>query len=69
MRLFLSLMVLVAILSAKDSATLLKRGNAAYSDGKFDDAMKFYDEALVESPENPHLIFNRAVALKDSFRK
>ena len=63
MRLLLSLMLLAAVLSAKDCATLLKRGNAAYSDGKFDDALKFYDEALVESPENPHLIFNRAVVL------
>ncbi|MBO4345097.1 MAG: tetratricopeptide repeat protein [Victivallales bacterium] len=66
MRLFLTFMLLAAILSAKDSAALLRRGNAACADGKFDDALKFYDEALVESPENPHLIFNRAVAL---FRK
>ena len=71
MRIFFILLLLVGLLHAKDSATLLKRGNAAYSAGKLDEAMKLYDEALVESPENPYLIFNRAVVLfkKGDFEK
>ena len=63
MRLLFAILFITAILHAKDSGELLKRGNAAYSAGKLDEAMKCYDEALVESPENPHLIFNRAVVL------
>ena len=54
MRLLFAILFITAILHAKDSGELLKRGNAAYSAGKLDEAMKCYDEALVESPENPH---------------
>ncbi len=38
---------------------LVARGNAAYADGRFDEALTLYDEASVTMPESPRLYFNR----------
>ncbi len=43
---------------AKDPAGLVKKGNAAFDAGKYDAALKAYDEAAVDAPESPQIHFN-----------
>ncbi|MGK0184288.1 MAG: tetratricopeptide (TPR) repeat protein [Verrucomicrobiales bacterium] len=38
---------------------LVEMGNAAYQAGRFDDALKHYNEASVANPESPELYFNQ----------
>ena len=45
--------------SATSTAKLVAQGNAAYAQGKLDEALALYDEASVASPESPQLHFNR----------
>jgi len=41
---------------------LVKKGNAAYARGKYDDALAAYEEATVEVPESPYIHFNKGAA-------
>ncbi len=59
------LIVLTALLLARqvraDSARdLLRQGNRLYAGEKFNDAIKQYDQALVENPDAPEPKFNKA---------
>ena len=59
---FLSACVLWALplVAAGGSAgDLVARGNAAYAEGRYDEALTLYDEASVTMPESPRLYFNR----------
>lgn len=47
---------------AEDPAGLVKAGNAAYQAGKYDEALKAYDEAAVDAPESPQIHFNKGDA-------
>ncbi|MBR4673055.1 MAG: hypothetical protein IKP00_01190 [Victivallales bacterium] len=62
MRRWLLLMAFCLISFAGEAEKLLKQGNNALNEEKYDDALSLYDKALVESPENPYLIFNKGVA-------
>ncbi len=48
---------------ADSPADLVGKGNAAYNEGKYGEAISAYDEATVEAPESPHLYFNKGAAL------
>lgn len=43
---------------AKDSATIAADANRLYKAGKYDAALKLYDEALISNPDSPILHFN-----------
>lgn len=43
---------------AKDSATIVADANRLYKAGKYDAALKLYDEALISNPDSPILHFN-----------
>lgn len=40
-----------------------RKGNALYEKGEFDEALKVYKDALLKSPESPHLHYNIGNAL------
>ena len=44
---------------AESARSLVKRGNTAYAAGRYDEAMKAYEQADVESPESPVVAFNQ----------
>ncbi|NLF16151.1 MAG: tetratricopeptide repeat protein, partial [Lentisphaerae bacterium] len=48
---------------ADSARTMVRRGNDAYAAGRYEEAMKAYDQADVESPESPVVAFNRGAAL------
>ncbi len=48
---------------ADSSARLIDKGNRAWLTGKYDDAIKNYDEAAVNDPESPYIYFNKGTAL------
>ncbi len=49
-----------AVGAMADSAhSLVKQGNAAYSQGKYEEAISAYEDAGVDVPESPHLYFNK----------
>ena len=58
----LCLILLPNGVQAKDPAGLVKQGNAAFSAGKYDAALKAYDEAAVDVPESPQIHFNVGAA-------
>ncbi|MBQ9366218.1 MAG: tetratricopeptide repeat protein, partial [Victivallales bacterium] len=62
MRILLLTMALCLFSIAGEADKLLKQGNAALDEEKYEEALSLYDKALVESPENPYLIFNKGVA-------
>lgn len=49
----------VGDLRAESARGLVKRGNAAYEAERYDEAMKAYEQADVESPESPVVAFNQ----------
>ncbi|MEZ5358472.1 MAG: tetratricopeptide repeat protein [Candidatus Zixiibacteriota bacterium] len=44
-------------------ASLNDKGNEAYDDGRFNDALDFYHEAEIEQPETPEIYYNQANTL------
>jgi Ca-activated chloride channel homolog len=48
---------------AKSPAGLVKEGNSAYNEGKYDKAISSYDEALKDAPESPYIYLNKGAAL------
>jgi Ca-activated chloride channel family protein len=48
---------------ASPLSSLTRKGNEAFAEGKFDEALQFYKNAQVESPEAPQLHFNMADVL------
>jgi tetratricopeptide (TPR) repeat protein len=48
---------------ADSTQQLVKKGNTAYSTGKYDEALDAYEEAAVDAPESPHIYFNKGTAL------
>jgi len=47
---------------AESPRKLVKRGNRAYAEEKYDDALSSYEEALKEAPDSPHVFFNKGTA-------
>ena len=43
----------------ESAGDLVRRGNASYESGSFDEALTLYDEASVSVPESPGISFNR----------
>jgi hypothetical protein len=79
-RVLLSVLLLgLAVPLFADSARgLVRRGNKAYGAGRYDEAMKAYEQADVERPESPVVMFNQGavhyraedyVAARESFEK
>ena len=63
---------------AASKEKLVKTGNALFASGKFDEAIRTYDEAAVDDPESPVIYFNKGAALykkedfaaaRDAFQK
>jgi len=48
---------------AASKEQLVKKGNALFSSGKYDEAISTYDEAAVDDPESPYIYFNKGAAL------
>ncbi len=44
---------------AQSARELVEQGNAAYIEGKFNEALEYYEKATVEAPESPRLYFNK----------
>ncbi len=44
---------------AQAARELVEQGNAAYIEGKFNEALEYYEKATVETPESPRLYFNK----------
>lgn len=57
--------ILLAPVQADADSTqqLVKKGNTAYSTGKYDEALDAYEEAAVDAPESPQIYFNKGAAL------
>lgn len=53
------LILLPSAVRAESARALIGRGNAAYQQEKYDEALDAYEEAGVEIPESPHLHFNK----------
>lgn len=68
-KIFNSLLLAFCIVSPVDTAqaaskeTIVKTGNALFASGKFDEAIRTYDEAAVDDPESPVIYFNKGAAL------
>ena len=48
---------------AENASDLVKKGNSSFRDGKYREAIEFYDRASVKEPESPIIFFNRGDAL------
>ncbi len=48
---------------ADSTARLVDKGNKSWLAGKYDEAIKSYDEAAVDNPESPYIYFNKGTAL------
>ena len=48
---------------AASKEKLIKKGNALFSSGKYDEAITAYDEAAVHDPESAYIYFNKGTAL------
>lgn len=55
---FLSLLILIA-----DADNEARKANQAFEEGRFEEAVELYNQAIAEDPDNPRLYFNRASAL------
>jgi hypothetical protein len=55
----LVLLTLHGVARGESNEALVQRGNAAYGQGNFDEALALYDEASVTAPESPQIHFNR----------
>jgi len=44
---------------AESPGTLVERGNTAYSEEKYDDALSSYEKALEKAPGSPEVLFNK----------
>ncbi|MBO4513744.1 MAG: hypothetical protein J5746_13370, partial [Victivallales bacterium] len=62
MRYLMFIALLPLALLAETPKSLLKKGNRAFEEGKNADAVKFYDCALQQLPDNPYLTYNKGVA-------
>lgn len=62
--LFLTICIFGVIPTAEAASTeaLIKQGNDLFSAGKFDEAIRTYDEAAVDDPESPIIYFNKGAA-------
>jgi KaiC/GvpD/RAD55 family RecA-like ATPase len=49
----------------KTAESLVEEGREHYNAGRFEEAIKYFDEAIELEPENPRAWFNKAIALKD----
>ncbi|MFA6930682.1 MAG: VWA domain-containing protein [Lentisphaeria bacterium] len=62
---------LVSLTQAAAPGKLLKAGNQALAEGKYDDALSSYQQAALEEPESPYLHFNQGLVFlkKEDFAK
>jgi tetratricopeptide (TPR) repeat protein len=50
---------------AVDIASLLEQGNAAYDQGRSEEAIKYYDQALAIDPNSTSVLVDKGLALDD----
>ncbi|MDR3782995.1 MAG: hypothetical protein P4K92_06815 [Candidatus Nitrosotalea sp.] len=48
----------------KDISELIKKGSQLILDGNFDEALSYFDQAIVMQPNNPELLNKKGVALR-----
>jgi Ca-activated chloride channel family protein len=53
----------LAVDALADYKSLTRKGNRAYGDGEFAEALKLYKEAEIEKPQQPELDYNIGSAL------
>jgi hypothetical protein len=56
------LLALQTVVAGESARNLVARGNTAYDEGRYDEALTLYDEASVTVPESPRVYFNRGAA-------
>lgn len=64
---FFSLVVTLLILlpastQAASTAALVEQGNACYGKGKYEDALRAYDQAFADAPGKPRVLFDKGAA-------
>lgn len=62
-KLILILFILIVSPSFADVDESMRRGNRQYNDGKYDEALLSYQDALVQEPDNPKIHYNIGRAL------
>ena len=62
MRYLIFIALLPLVLLAETPKSLLRKGNRAFMEGKNVEAVKDYDSALQQLPDNPYLMYNKGVA-------
>ena len=50
---------------AVDIASLLEQGNNAYNEGRSEEAIQYFDQALAVEPHNVSALVNKGLALDD----
>lgn len=61
--LFAALLMLgPTVAQAASPAALVEKGNAFFHKGKYEKALKAYDEASVDAPESPRILFDKGAA-------
>ena len=61
--LFLTSLILLVHPAFADVGESMRRGNRLYNDGKYDEALLSYQDALVQEPDNPKIHYNIGRAL------
>lgn len=51
-----------SLVFAKDAARAVSQGNKLYKEDKFDQALKLYDEAIIDKPDSAIVNFNKGAA-------
>ncbi|MBR6374424.1 MAG: tetratricopeptide repeat protein, partial [Victivallales bacterium] len=62
MRYLIFIALLPLVLLAETPKSILRKGNRAFKEGKRAEAIKDYDSALQQLPDNPYLTYNKGVA-------
>lgn len=57
------LLILAKLTAADDFANMVDRGNEAFKEGNYKEALEYYHQAEVERPETPELYYNIGGAL------
>ncbi len=54
------LLMLATSLQAQSAAQIVRKGNESYRAGNFDEALQQYQQPLLEGPDNPVILYNKA---------
>lgn len=56
-----TVLISVAVLHAETARKMVTRGNQAYNERRFDEAMSAYESAEKQYPDSEHILFNKGV--------